>query len=241
MLAFTRFGKTKIRVKGVKEVSRVFTIINQSSKKGLRKIVYIIIVCFLLVGMKSTILYARDSNSLQWHHAQKIPLLLNSKQVTDNKAIVKVVIWFEDSVDFPYQIPKFPLKNWNWSYKYLQAGNSKKAVTISGECFLDKEEELQVYAWYTKTAPIIERKGGKVFLDERISESLDVSAYLDQVHATPVEWSLADNLVSIAASQQQINTCVKAGNDTINMQMLSRGQGKNGQTLLAIPVLLEEF
>lgn len=205
------------------------------------KLIKILLACFLaLISVKGNSPMVRN-HSVSVHSKTEIPLLLNSKQVVSDKARVKLVIWFDDSKITLDQFPQPPIKNWRWSCKDLQAGNGRRAITLSGECILDKNAEQQVFTWYTIMAQRIASEGGRIYLDERVPERLDISAYLTQIQALPVQWSLTDNLVSIAARQQQINSSVKVGNDSINMQILSRGETANGQTVLALPVLLEEF
>ena len=83
------------------------------------------------------------------------------------------------------------------------------------------------------------QSGGQIYIDERVPQAIDISAYLSKTNALPAQWALSDSLVSIAAYQKNLPSTVMAGNDRINIQLLSRGNG--GQTVLAIPVLLEEF
>lgn len=207
---------------------------------GSPKIIEILLACFLaILSVKGGSLTAGYHSTLPTK--TEIPLLLNSRQVMSDKAQFKVVIWFDDSKLTLDQLPKPPLKNLKWSFKDLQAGNGKRAITLSGKCIVDKKEEQEVFTWYTIMARKIAREGGRIYLDERVPESLDISAYLTHIQAQPVQWSLTGNLVSIAARQHQINSKVKVGNDSINVQILSRGETAEGQTVLALPVLLEEF
>jgi len=76
---------------------------------------------------------------------------------------------------------------------------------------------------------------------ESIPQAIDISAYLSQTNALPTQWVLSDNLLSIAAYQNIIETSVMAGQDRINIQLLSRGKNTEGQSVLAIPVLLKQF
>ncbi|WP_407306251.1 YwmB family TATA-box binding protein [Desulfosporosinus sp. SB140] len=219
----------------------MLTFTTQYSLRGSSKIIVVALVCFMVLNLNANVSLIRNQTPVEHLTDTTIPLLLNSQQVASKKATVKMVIWFDGTKGTFDQLPDPPLKNWTWDYKELQAGNGKKAITISGESILDKSEEHQVYTWYTIMAQNIAKEGGRIYLDERIPERLDISAFLSHIQAQPVEWALSDNLVSIAACEPQINSSVKVGNDRINLQLLSRGEVSNGQTVLAIPVLLEEF
>lgn len=201
----------------------------------------IIIICLLLISMKANTLMANSQRTTECRPNETIPLLLNSKFAASNLATVKVIIWFDNpklSID---HLAKPPLENWIWSSKYSQAGNGNQALTISGEGIVNKIQELQVYTWYTIMVPKIAKEGGRIYFDERIPEGLDISAYLNYIQAQPVQWTLSNNLISIAAYEQHLNPSVKAGKDSLNLQVLSRGTAGKGETVLAIPVLLEEF
>ncbi|AFM43458.1 Protein of unknown function (DUF1779) [Desulfosporosinus acidiphilus SJ4] len=204
----------------------------------------ILVVCILLMlCLKTNVLMAQNTMNDDGVSNKSIPLLLNSKFVDASEARVTMVIWFDDS-NRPLsseQITNPPVKNWSWSNNYLQAGNSRRASTISGEGLVNKKEELKVYKWYTIMAPKIAKAGGRMYLDERVPESIDIPAYLNHIDAQPVQWAISDNLISIAAYQKLINPSVKIGTDKLNIQILSRGEAAKGETVLAIPVLLEEF
>ena len=177
----------------------------------------------------------------QAHRSTATPLLLNSGNVLTKEAEVSVVLWFEDG-KIPFEVwTKRPTPDWIWDYKTLQTGNGKEAVTLSGHRKIDKNEEKALYTWYTNNAQDLAKLGGQVYLDERVSQAIDISAYLSQTNAYPTQWAIEDNLVSIAAYQSDMETSVMAGQDRINIQLLSRGKNNEGQTVLALPVLLGEF
>jgi len=161
--------------------------------------------------------------------------------VQADKAEVSVILWFENG-DIPLEIwKKRPMPDWTWTYKESQTANGKVAVTLSGHRFIDKNEESNLYTWYTVMARLLAHTGGRIYLDERIPQASDISAYLSKTNAFPAQWTLSGSMVSIAAYQKDLQTNVMAGNDRINIQLLSRGNHNKGQTVLAIPALLEEF
>lgn len=198
--------------------------------------------CILLIGLGTHYLWrgtpSEDTVALT-HTAT--PLLLNSEGVLAKEAEASVVLWFEDG-DIPLEVWKNrPMLDWIWNYKELQTERGKVAVTLSGHRKIDKNEEIILYTWYTTNAQEIAKMGGRIYLDERITQAIDISAYLSQTNAHPAQWAIEGNLVSIAANQSNLKTSVIAGQDQINIQLLSRGKNTEGQTALAIPVLLGEF
>lgn len=168
-------------------------------------------------------------------------LLLSSGLVQADKAEISIVLWFEDR-----KVPKGfsksrPIPNWTWTYKELQLDSEKVAVTMKGQYIVNKNEERNLFAWYTTMVPQIEEAGGRIYLDERIPEAIDIAAYLSHNNAVPKQWLLSGNMISTAAYQDNIDTSVVAGQDKINIQLLSRGNNSKGQSVLAIPALLKEF
>lgn len=170
-----------------------------------------------------------------------VPLLLNSGAVQTNEAEVSIILWFENG-DIPHGIwTKLPVPDWKWTYNQLQSGNEKAPVTLSGHRRFDKNEENNLYKWYTTMQTELAKTGGLIYIDERVDQAMDISAYLSKTNALPTQWVLIDNLVSIAAYQDDFLTSVIAGQDRINIQLLSRGKHTEGRTVLAIPALLKEF
>ncbi|WP_242876226.1 hypothetical protein [Desulfosporosinus hippei] len=171
----------------------------------------------------------------------KMPLLLNSGFLEANEAEATLILWIENTEVPTYILGNMPTENWKWNYKELEMENGKVARMLTGQDILNKEEEIKLFAWYTNMVPLIEKAGGKIYLDERTPEAIDISAYLSQTNADPMQWMLIDNMISSAAYQKNIETTVMAGQDQVNIQILSRGKGSDGRSVLAIPVLLKEF
>lgn len=172
---------------------------------------------------------------------KKMPLLLNSGFFEANEAEATLILWIENTEVPTYILGSMPTENWKWNYKEFEMENGKVARMLTGQDILNKEEEIKLFAWYTNMVPLIEKAGGKIYLDERTPEAIDISAYLSQTNADPMQWMLIDNMISSAAYQKNIETTVMAGQDQVNIQILSRGKGSDGRSVLAIPVLLKEF
>lgn len=206
-----------------------------------RKMLLACFLCILTISCGvSALIITQSQESIELENT-KTPLLLNSGIVDTRVAEANVIIWLEDR-KVPHGLwNNKPTENWEWNYKELQMENGKVARTLTGQDIISKNEEINLFAWYTNMVPMIEKAGGKIYLDERTSEAIDISAYLSQTNAEPTQWVLADNLMSSAAYQKNIDTSVLAGSDQINIQLLSRGKGTDGHSVLAIPVLLKEF
>jgi len=203
-------------------------------------IILIALISMISFGGHALSAMAQSKKSVQMDTA-RVPLLLNSGLVQSEKADISLIIWFEDR-EIPHGIwTSRPIPDWRWTYKELQMKNEKVSVTLTGQHLVNKSEESNLFAWYTTMVPQIEKEGGRIYLDERIPQAIDISAYLNHTNAIPRQWLLLGNMISTAAYQDNIDTSVMAGQDQINIQLLSRGKSGEGQSVLAIPVLLKEF
>jgi hypothetical protein len=207
-----------------------------------RTIIKTIIACILIIGLGSY--YYRveiPSKDPAIASQTTVPLLLNSGEVQTKEAEMSIILWFENG-DIPQGTwTKLPTTDWTWTYKELQTGSKKVAVTLSGHRQIDKNEESSLYKWYTTMAQELAKTGGLIYIDERVDQAMDISAYLSKTNALPAQWALIGNMLSIAAYQNHFSTSVLAGQDRINIQLLSRGKNTEGRTVLAIPALLKEF
>lgn len=206
------------------------------------KFIILLMLGILFTGLGTEVVQSRHLSKNAFRSAsQEIPLLLNSGIVKSNEAEVSVILWFEHG-NIPADVIKNrPLPDWTWDIKQLETENGQEAVTISGHSNLNINKERNLYTWYTNIAQELTKIGGRAYLDERVSQQLDISAFLSKINAQPAQWDLSGNMLSIAAYQNSLNTYVMAGKDRINIQLLSRGRNADGHTVLAIPALLEEF
>lgn len=170
----------------------------------------------------------------------KVPMLLNTEGIKTQQALVSVVMWFENQ-EVPLKLISGPKEDWVWNYKTSMTANGRIAVTLSGQTTINKNEERNLFTWYTRMAQQVSKQGGQIYIDERIPESIDVFDYFSRANASPKQGMISDNIVSLAAYQSSVPNWVMAGHDKVNMQLLTRGNNDSGQTVLAIPVLLEEF
>lgn len=208
-----------------------------------RNIIRMIFACSLIIGLLSySYSDSMPSKDHTIHSQEEVPLLLNSGEVQTDSAEVSIILWFENG-DIPHETwTKRPTQEWVWTYNELQTGNEKVSATLSGHQMINKNEETKLYKWYTTMVQDLARTGGLIYLDERVDQAMDISAYLSKTNAQPAQWALIGNMMSIAAYQNGFSTSVLAGQDRINIQLLSRhGKNNEGRTVLAIPALLKEF
>ena len=168
------------------------------------------------------------------------PLLLESGLATVNEAEVTIVIWLESPELDNGILTALPQAGWQWESMTYESG-WQHAISISGTKITTSEEESTIRDWYLTLAHQVAEVGGIVYFDERVAESLDIAAYLASRQAVPQQWTYLASTRSIAGYQAGLNNPVIAGLDQVNIQLLTRGTGDQGQTVLAIPVLLQEF
>jgi hypothetical protein len=243
MLAFSLFGKAITKpIEIEKEVFNMLVGLIVPKLSPYRNIIKTIITCILIISFVSYS-YGVEMPSKDPVIASQttVPLLLNSGEVQTKEAEVSIILWFENG-DIPDGArTKLPTPDWIWTSNELQTGSEKVAVTLSGHRLIDKNEESSLYKWYTTMAQELAKTGGLIYIDERVDQAMDISAYLSKTNALPAQWALIGNMLSIAAYQNYFLTSVLAGQDMINIQLLSRGKNTEGRTVLAIPALLKEF
>lgn len=204
------------------------------SMKGLA--VWAIIIVLVSIGacnLKQNSDFNKSLNS-------EIPLLLSSGSTTADYADIGLTLWFKNSIIPDLIWAEKPTPDWTWVRKELKTTHDT-AITLSGTRKLNKSQEEDLFKWYTTMAPIIEKAGGRVYFEERVPQVIDVAGFLSKGNTEPAQWMLSGNLISVAAYQSKLKASVLAGPDRINVQLASRGDSKEGQTVLAVPVLLNEF
>ncbi|NMA68210.1 MAG: hypothetical protein GX958_02180, partial [Desulfitobacterium sp.] len=129
-------------------------------------------------------------------------------------------------------------EGWHWEEEFSK---KTKAYTITGSTIIDRKMEPEFFAWYLELAQKVQRLGGRAYWDERVPESIDLFRHANKNNIRPYQSSFSHNTISITGKQELIPTSIRAGDDLVNIQLLSRNDGKEGKTLIAIPVLLLEF
>lgn len=171
---------------------------------------------------------------------QSNPLLLNSGFTKASDAELRVVLWFEVETP-PVNLRKgLPQEGWEWKESYRNTSNGS-AYTLSGYKIIQSEEEKALYPWFQKLSKQVKELGGVTYLDEKVSEGIDIANYSVQQGINPIQWSLSESTISVAGQMKELYPMVRAGGDFVNIQMISQANDGKGKTAIAIPVLLEEF
>lgn len=169
------------------------------------------------------------------------PLLLGSGLCNTNQAEITITVWFETG-GIPEQILReIPKQDWQWERKTLKAGSNKIAETMSGSTTVNRQGEIKVAQWYSNFDRKVEQLGGQLYFDERVHQGMDISAYLSANKAIPLQSAFSGFTQSIAAYQEGAGRGVEAGQDKVNIQLLTRSIQGHGETVLAMPALLQEF
>lgn len=168
------------------------------------------------------------------------PLLLKSSLTEVTEAEVRVIFWFEGESDvsrssfLSEQI--LSQAGWKWETHGLT-----QAMTVSGYRHIDASEEDEIWTWFKTRAKRVELEGGKAYFDERAQVGIDGKTYLSQNSFEPKQEAISGTTSSIAGWQEGFFPEVKAGQDSVNIQLLTRSTSQGAITVLAVPVLLEEF
>lgn len=168
------------------------------------------------------------------------PLLLNSGLTGVSEADVQVIFWLPNrnhaSQAKALEDLKLPYNGWQW-----ETTASNNTLTVSGFYHLQAAEEAELWAWFNRVAQKAEDLGGKAYFDERVPTSIDVESYFLQNHFATKQAVISGTTVSVAGWQKGFFPEVTAGQDSVNIQLLTRRTPQGSNTVLAVPVLLEEF
>jgi hypothetical protein len=168
------------------------------------------------------------------------PWLLEYSGSTET-ADVKVIIWSDNQDSSNLFKEELPSDNWHWEKVFRSNVEGKKITGIVGRTKVGRTEELELKKWYYEFAARIKEAGGKVYLDERINDNIDIVDFLCKAGAEPQQWMLDNTTLSVAAWKSDLGNNIYAGKDKINMQLLTHVSSEYRQSVLALPVLIDEF
>ena len=168
------------------------------------------------------------------------PLLMQSGLGTGQNAKVSVVMFLDRKIN-PAALTGILPTGWSWHQVRQAKADGAEARTISAQRTITQEQEAQVFQTYLVLAEKMQAAGGHAYFEERIAESIDPVRYLARIGADPAEFAASGRLLSIAAWQKDAGTGVIAGADHINIQVAVRSGRDGGETVLAMPALLQEF
>ncbi|CDX05052.1 Hypothetical protein DPCES_5166 [Desulfitobacterium hafniense] len=167
------------------------------------------------------------------------PLLLSTGLVEAQEAELRIILWFEEGKPQENFLNKLPQEGWVWQESH-PANSMSAGYSLAGYTRISQKSEQAIFSWYQGLVQDVGQAGGIAYLDERVPEGMDIAHYALQQNILPRQFSLSESVSSVAGWQESLLPRVVAGNDKVNIQVISQGYGQ-GRTALAIPVLLEEF
>ncbi|AHF08710.1 hypothetical protein [Desulfitobacterium metallireducens] len=220
---------------------------NRNVRLYIMGFIFIVLIILIDLGYEANgVIASRQQKNIP-------PLLLNSGLVEVAEAEVEVVFWFgeerSDSASSFLQEQIRSQSGWRWEIHgvEIQAANwtqgldSKQSLTVSGYRHLNALEEAEIWTWFKTMAKKVELEGGKAYFDERVRAGIDGETYLRRNSFEPKQVAFSGTTSSIAGWQDGFFPEVKAGEDSVNIQLLTRSTSQGAMTVLAVPVLLEEF
>ena len=193
----------------------------------------------------STVVQAEISNMFANSEEIHTPLLLESGMVKSKTGELSLIIWLPDDKQLEDLEGKLAASPMSWSYKEIGTMSGQTAVTIAGKTTVNTDEERWYKTFYGQLQKQVSVMGGQVYLDERIEERLNGEDFMTQNQITLLQSIKSGATWSWAGYGIGGGKGIKAGKDMINYQILTResndGSLKQGETVLAIPALLQEF
>lgn len=176
-------------------------------------------------------------------HAREIPLLLNSGLLDSEQALVKFILWTEDSSE-SYQLEESirPM-GLTWEKQILSDVSGKKAYKYTARMEIGREEEGYIMEIYRQLDEAARGLQARVYLEETTDAKLDPYVYFHQTKIDTVQEAQTSGIISLSGFHPGLLQTVKAGKDKVNIQLLTSKEAgeKQGKTLLAFPAILEEF
>lgn len=216
-----------------------------------------VIVLIYIVGAANSIHYSFPIKNLNQSRLDELPvqrdeiqasphLLLNSGLADASEAELRITLWFEQKNEASYLniLNNLPQSEWEWETvkkEGLSKTEPRQALTIHGHRQINRSQEAEVIAWYTALSKQVQQAGGQAYLDERVASGMDVEAYFSENSIIPKQWTISGKTSSLAGYSKAPLPSVQAGQDIVNLQLLSRSTVHGENTVLAIPALLEEF
>ena len=205
--------------------------------------IYIFSGVLLVILLTPTILLAEMKYSSQDFREQEIPLLLNSGSVAGEKATVEYILWTEDVSELTKIEKILQSTGLVWHKITLSNYSERNAYQYMAEIEIKKENEEQALEIYHLLTNKIKRIKVRLYFEERVDSALDFDSYLKKSQIDIRQRVQLPDLISISGFHHDLRDVVKAGKQNINIQIMTKkgNESKKGRTVLAIPVLFEEF
>ncbi|CAA7599724.1 Hypothetical protein DEACI_0351 [Acididesulfobacillus acetoxydans] len=198
----------------------------------------LLILCLLTCAPLALAHFRTDPNGLSRESAARVGLLLDSGLSKSTQAKVHIIFWLPRSPGRQW-LEALPAC-WQWT-ETTSAPETQGPATVAGAATVTVAEERGILNLYQGLSAAAARIGGQAYLDERIAQPLDIFRYFSLLGVQPSQWAYSGTTFSLAGYCEGGVKPVRAGPDRINLQLLTRSHGGEGETVLAMPALLEEF
>ncbi|KLU59222.1 hypothetical protein CEB3_c42080 [Peptococcaceae bacterium CEB3] len=198
----------------------------------------LLILCLLTCAPLALAHFRPDTNGLSREPAARVGLLLASGLSKSTQAKVHIIFWLPRSPGRQW-LEGLP-EGWHWT-ETASPPETQGPATVAGTATVTLAEERGVLNLYQGLSAAAARIGGLAYFDERIGQPLDIFRYFSLLGVQPSQWAYSGTTFSLAGYCEGGVKPVRAGPDRINLQLLTRSHGGEGETVLAMPTLLEEF
>lgn len=183
-----------------------------------------------------------QSSDISDNNENKFILLLNSGLVDCQTAAVKCTLWTENSNDLEHIEKILSKSELDWQKEILRDYAGNKAFKYTAQYNVTKERENDILNMYDSLAEKIDSKTTKIYIEEKVGKALDLDTYLKLNHVKIIQREEIPYLSSITGYSNSLINSTNIGNKQINLQIASRKtETDQGKTVLALPILLEEF
>ncbi len=202
---------------------------------------FTITVLIVIILLTPTLLFA--DSLYNKHQVQSFPLLLESGLAEVLNAHIDYIIWSEDPADLSRIESALHGTELKWHKEILSDYSGRRAFKYKASSVIEKTEERDALRFYYDLQKSLEDKQTKVIFEERIHSLLNPSEYFDQSNITAIQEVHCENMISISGVHQLLPQSNMLTKKVANIQVVAKTMHKNnqGQTVLAIPALLEEF
>ncbi len=209
-------------------------------KKFKKYIMCVLIAVFLIVP---SILLAESEYRSQNINKQPFCLLLNSGLLDCQSATIKYIIWTEDKSELPLIEKALKQTEISWQKNILQDYSKNNAFEYIAEFDITKQKESKAWEDYMILKNKIATPKVRIYFEERANSYLNIDLYFKQNNVNTQEKAKTSNIISLTGYYSGFRENVKLGWKIVNIQVAAKEENNTneGKTVLALPVLFDEF
>jgi len=198
----------------------------------LRKSIISVIITLLL--LTPAILLAENKYQDQNQSAGQFSLLLNSGLTDCQNATVRYIVWTQESRELSGIEEILPETDLLWHKYLLQDFSGNKAWKYVAELNITEKDEREALERYLSLKNKISNQRTKIYFEERVESAIHSGLYFKNNDIKVREKVQSLNIESFRGYLQELS-------DDIQIMSKENTPSCQGRTVLAIPVLLEEF